>query len=269
MRMKGFALGVLSILFLVIVTPCVDAQSPQTYTDYLSEADRYRSALSEFRDARSAYLKYKTLTSETAAQEKTKTFMFRRNDVIVAYLKYLREQVSAASGIQGSTRDRLLARIDKNLKEVTSNSGLTQTTNTLSQLLEPGKDFETRYPDVRKTMMESALSLSVGAASVLVGQTRTAADVLDATITENQSAFSTQKKAALVHWLNTIKDSATANETSLKTANKAIDIMDTSADKRNFDETVKTVSDAVSAVKTSLQTTGKQIDELTRIIANE
>ena len=78
----------LCTFFLFPVTK-VNASSTQAYQDYLYQFDQYRSAYNNFSTAKSEYLKYKTLLSETTALDTTETMMTKRTQLLTSYLKFL------------------------------------------------------------------------------------------------------------------------------------------------------------------------------------
>jgi len=82
----------------------VHASSQTAYQDYLFQYDGYRSALNEFKVTKSEYQKYKTLTSETTALEKSKKMLETRDTLLRAYLLFLNEKLNEATSLSASNK---------------------------------------------------------------------------------------------------------------------------------------------------------------------
>lgn len=264
--MAGIGAVFVLIVTLLLCPQAVLADSNASYTSYLTAADGYRSALSEFRVARSEYLKYKTLTSETVAYQRTTTFLYRRNDMVSAYLTYLRDKITESPGIPEATKTKYRDRITTHLKELTSNSGMTQTVTVLAEAVSlPGKDFEKRFPEIRKTMTQASYVLTLGEASAIIAREKAATDALEATINENESKFTSQKKSSLTYWLTTMRTAIAKHEQTVSDAVKANDKLD--AQKTiDADNTQATIRSAITSLKSGFDQTSKQLAELTKIV---
>jgi ABC-type transport system involved in cytochrome bd biosynthesis fused ATPase/permease subunit len=82
---------IISVLFLPTT---VWASSTSAYQEYLQEFDKYRTVLNDFKVARSEYLKFKTLTSQQSALEKTKQMLADRSQLLRSYLQFLNEKLN-------------------------------------------------------------------------------------------------------------------------------------------------------------------------------
>jgi hypothetical protein len=264
--MEGLFGLIAAVIMLVHPAP-VSADSASSYTDYLSQADRYRTALSEFRVARSEYLKYQTLTSESAAFDKTKTFIYRRNDMVSAYLVYLRDKINEAPGVPQETKTKYADRIAKHLRELTSNSGQTQQATALSQTAAPGKDFAARYPDIDKTMIQASTTLTLGEANVIAGEMKTTTDALEAAIKDNSAVFTSQKRASLTYWLTTMRDSITKSQQLTVAINADNDKLDT-LKSYDADGALSSIKSNTQTLKSVFDQTAKQLTELTMIVGS-
>lgn len=88
---------ILSVLFLLttfylLLATYSRADFDSAYQTYLSKYDQYRLALSDYQTARNRYLTYQTLSSQSEALDKTKTFLQNRNQTMILYLKLLLEK---------------------------------------------------------------------------------------------------------------------------------------------------------------------------------
>src|SRR3989344_5828917 len=98
--MRRTALALVVILFLTLAGS-VFATSQQAYQDYLYQFDLYRQRETDFRVAKTEYEKFRSLTSETTALEKTKLLLAQRDQLLRAYLLVLNEKLNEDKGLTG------------------------------------------------------------------------------------------------------------------------------------------------------------------------
>lgn len=82
-------------LFLFSAHP-IQADYAQSQSEYQQAYTAYREAHTIFNAARSEYLTYKTLVSETQATHATQQMLIQRHKALVAYLNMLRERLKLA-----------------------------------------------------------------------------------------------------------------------------------------------------------------------------
>ncbi len=68
----------------------------QSRLDYQTQYSKYREQLVEFRSARSEYITYKTLVSQTRAIYVTQQFLTTRQELIISYLQLLQSRIASS-----------------------------------------------------------------------------------------------------------------------------------------------------------------------------
>lgn len=149
---------IVSIFVLPVST--VRASSEQAYRDYVFQFDQYRTLYNEFQIAKNEYLKFKSLTSETAAVEKTKAMLSQRSILLKTYLLLLNERIRESTSLQAQERDLYTRLIASENEFLETHSQFVNSVSTLSDATKANKQLEDRYTVMQTIIRQTILALN-------------------------------------------------------------------------------------------------------------
>ena len=144
---------IITLLFLLF-WPLVIAHAQETtpvfdfnraYNDYVYIYSQYRQAHTEYVVAKQAYLKHKTLTSKTEAQNKTLKMLELRDDVIRTYLTALRMKMAETTGISNYEQNILYLKLDDEVTWYIDHRNALTSAGNLEDLVDSAKETQKKY----------------------------------------------------------------------------------------------------------------------------
>ncbi len=187
--------------FLLFALP-VFATYEQAYQDYLFQFDRYRQLYSDFQVAKNEYLKFKTLTSEATALEKTKSMMNQRDQLLRSYLLTLYEKVNDAnSGLTAITRDQYQRILGNEIAFLETHAQTISAIGSLEDADQVSHELESHYTVLQTSIRQILTGLSLGQLAILAKFYD--ALVLDAQniIAQHGGTFTPQKQETINRWV--------------------------------------------------------------------
>lgn len=153
---------ILVLFFFVLPQTSVRADSLKAYQDYLFQSDQYRRALSEFTIAKNEYEKFKSLTSETDALEKTKLMLSSRDRFLRSYLLLLIEKLIENPGVGSSTRALYISLLGNEVAFLEGHSALVPSIASLSDAQTVSQKLESHYNVLQVSMYQTITALTLG-----------------------------------------------------------------------------------------------------------
>jgi hypothetical protein len=164
--MKRF-LGGLIILFLLISTrSSVYAQDnadpgfnfDRAYQDYVFTLDQYNNSHSDYVLAKAQYGQAGTLVAQTKARDATAKMLEQRDEVVITYMTAVRMRLVEAEGLQDSTRNGLLTRIDTEVQWFNDHKSRLDSAGTLDDLASDSDEAKKRFDDITMSLAYESLS---------------------------------------------------------------------------------------------------------------
>jgi len=168
---KNFLIYFLSLSFILLFPNYIKAQEPTSsgdtpyeiaYKDYQTQIEEYQSAHQDYILRRSQYLRFKTLQSQQDAQDATVKMMQERDDVIVSYLKTLKERLNETSGVSDIKKAGLNTRIDAEIGWFTDHKGRIPSAGSLDDLIKDNKKAKERFDKATPLFYEVLSVVSSG-----------------------------------------------------------------------------------------------------------
>lgn len=191
----------LPIVFLVFLVSHVSASSQQAYQDYLFQFDNYRKKYSEFTVAKNEYLKFKTLTSQTSALEKTIAMLSQRDLLLRAYLLLLAEKLNEDRGLSQTDRQTYQSLINSEVVFLEGHSKLVGSIGSLEDATQTSQQLESHYSILQASMRQTIGGIAIGNLAVFAKQFDIALADSRAFVNINRGIFTPQKQATIDRWL--------------------------------------------------------------------
>jgi hypothetical protein len=160
------AFGLILLVVLGIVESKVYSQGPtqydKFYQEYSLKVEEYRRNREEYILARSQYLKFKTLTSQNTAKEKTIIFLQARDEVLVSYIKTVIERIKEVQGIPDATRDAIITRLNDEATWFSDHKERVTGAGSLEDLVSDSDEAKKRHEDIEPLLYEALAVLSSG-----------------------------------------------------------------------------------------------------------
>ena len=158
--------GVILIIGLGVFAGNAYTQGPteydRLYQEYSLKVEEYRRSRDEYILARSQYLKFKTLTSQNTAKEKTITFLQARDEVVVSYIKTVIEKLKKTQGIPDATRDAVINRLNDEVNWFSDHKGRVSAAGSLEDLVSDSDEAKKRYELIGPQFFEALSVVSSG-----------------------------------------------------------------------------------------------------------
>ena len=199
MRQMAKVLIVLSLLALPLLH-IVHATSEQAYSDYIYQSDQYRNSYSDFQIAKNEYLKFKTLTSQTTALEKTKLMLVQRDQLLQSYLNLLKEKLNEDTGLGAPDKNQYLGILQNELTFLNNHSALMPSIGSLDDATNISKQLESHYLVLRTSIQQLRIALRLGAMSRLSLQYDDTVQKAQTLMDSNRAGFPIEKQATIDRW---------------------------------------------------------------------
>lgn len=193
----------LLLLFSFIFTKSsiINASSSQAYQDYLYQFDLYRQSYSDFTVAKNEYLKFKTLTSETTALEKTKSMLSQRDLLLRAYLLLLNEKLNEDRGLRIAERQTYQAQIRNEIIFLENQSQLVPSIGSLSDAQTVSKQLESHYLLLQTSIRQTIIAITLGTLANLAKQYDSTMTQVQSLLSPNRTIFTPEKQATIDRWM--------------------------------------------------------------------
>lgn len=162
--LKPFLLVLVVLLFFPIFASRTNSQDTNStnYQSYILQLEQYQRSHNRYVLDRSNYLKFKTLASEEQAIESTRDMLIQRDDVVIAYVNLLLDEVQDAEGLD----EQLVSQININLQReqdwFEEHNSLLRSAVTLEELVEDSTEARERYDDLTEYIYKVFAYLSYG-----------------------------------------------------------------------------------------------------------
>jgi len=198
---------VLFIFFLAFFFPLkIFASSQTAYQEYLIEYDVYRTALTDFKVARTEYLKYKTLASQQTALEKTKTMLTSRSQLLLNYLSVLNEKLNESTAMTPSNKSLYQTLITNETQFLKNHIGLMRSIGSLTDAENVSQQLTSHYAILQSNTYQTIVGLKMAELNAL---DTTYYDLLTKNYTflqTNRSSYTTERLTILDRWLLQIQN---------------------------------------------------------------
>jgi hypothetical protein len=205
--MKRFlTLAVAGLILLAVLLPFqnVRADSEQAYADYLFNLDIYRKAYNEFKVAKNEYDKFKTLTSQTTALEKTIVMLDKRDRLLRAYLQFLLEKLNENPGLSDSEKSLYQKIITNENTFLDVHSNLIPSIGSISDALDVSQQLESHYLVLQTSIRQTILGLTLGQLQYLYRQYIAEIDDVTKLVDESRQVLSIGKQSVADRWIVSI-----------------------------------------------------------------
>lgn len=246
---KILFLALLALLALpALLAPPTNASSPQAYKDYLYQFDVYRQKYADFKVAKNEYLKFKTLTSQTTALEKTKLMMSQRDLLLRAYLLVLNEKLNETAGMSGVERTTYQTVINNEVKFLESHSKLIESIGTLEDATEVSRQLESHYAVLVGSMRQTITGISLGNLSVIAKDFDITLADAKALVNTNRGIFPPEKQATIDRWLLQITNTRSLAQQKIEEINRSNEALRGTAI-NDQDQTFNAITKAVASAR--------------------
>ena len=206
--MKRF---IFSIFLALLTLPALQAlpiyaSSSQAYQDYLFQFDQYRKTYSEFTVAKNEYLKFKSLTSETAAIEKTKFMLLQRNQFLRAYLLLLTEKLIENPGLISSTRTQYISLLTSEIGFLERNSVLASSIDSIESSQTVSNELESHSNTLRVSTQQGITILILGNLNALANSYDQVTGQAQNLITTYGESVPATKRSLIDRWMLQIQN---------------------------------------------------------------
>ena len=182
------------------------ATSDQPYKQYLTQYDSYRTQYNDFSIAKQEYIKFKTLTSQQTALDKTKNMLSSRDMLLKSYLLFLSDKLNENKGLSDETRQAYKAPITDEISFLDSQYQLIGNLETLTDAETLSKNQEQRDPNLQLTIYKSILTISLGNLRSFITDFDTITKSFTAYINENREVIPEVKQRIVDQWLISIQN---------------------------------------------------------------
>ncbi len=135
----------------------------QAYQDYLFQFDSYRQRYSEFQVAKNEYEKFKTLTSQATALDKTKIMLAQRDQLLRSYLIVLLEKLNDPnSGLQATIKGQYQTILTNEIIFLEMHAQRIPSIGSLEDAQDVSGELESHYGVLQASIRQILVILSVG-----------------------------------------------------------------------------------------------------------
>jgi len=194
------------IIAVLIFPTSVWASSTSSYQEYLNEFDTYRTVLNEFKINRSEYLKFKTLTSQQSALEKTKEMLADRSQLLRSYLQFLNEKLNESASMDASTKALYQTLIANEVKFLNNHTGLMGSIGSLQDAEGVSQQLSSHHTMLQSSIFQTIVGLKMAeltAIDTLYFDIFTKSYTL---IQDNKSSYTPEKQSIMERWLLQIQN---------------------------------------------------------------
>lgn len=180
----------------------VFASYEQAYGDYLYQFDQYRRTYTDFQVAKNEYKKFKTLTSETTALDKTKTMLWQRDQLYRAYLLVLLEKVNGPdSGLQSNIVDQYRRIITSEIAFLESHGSRISSLGSIEDAVTLSKQLESHSMVLETSIRQILTGLSLGQLAILAKYYDALESDARSLVTSYAYLFAPNKQETINRWV--------------------------------------------------------------------
>lgn len=143
------------------------ATSAQAYQDYLFQFDNYRQKLTDFKVAKNEYEKFRSLTSETTALEKTKLMLAQRDQLLRAYLFLLNEKLNEDKGLRATEKSLYQTLINNEVRFLESHAALVPSIGSIDDAMDVSEQLESHYEVLQVSVRQILTGIALGQLATL------------------------------------------------------------------------------------------------------
>ncbi len=225
--MRGKTALLLILLAFIFVLPHkqVFASSATSYKDYLYQFDLYRTKQNNFKVARTEYLKYKTLLSETTALDTVKAMLTQQDQLLRSYLLFLNEKLNENTGLSQTEKNLYQTLIQNEVQFLETHAALIPSIGSLADATNVSKQLESHYLVLQISIRQTIIALGQGDLMKLNGEFTTNYDRLKDLAKSNTANFTPEKQSTIDRWLLQIANKQSLFQqkmTQITTANSQI-----------------------------------------------
>ncbi len=158
---------VLLLLFLALPMTLIFATTEQARKDYQFQFDLYRQKNTEFQVAKNEYQKFKTLTSQTTALDKTKSMLSQRDQLLHSYLSFLAEKLAEDQGVSPSVKQQYISILQNELIFLEKHAQTIPSIGSIEDSENVSQELESHYLVLSSSIRQILNGLSVGQLSIL------------------------------------------------------------------------------------------------------
>jgi hypothetical protein len=246
-------------------TPSSSFRSPsfdysKAYQDYVYHLTLYRQAYQKFIVTKNEYLTYKTLTSETKAQEAIKEMLEARSSVVITYLTALRMRLEETTGVLSYQSNLRFLELMKNIDTYEQQKKLFSAAASFKDLLKISQQFESQYKQTEVLIYQTLFT-------VISGRQNNLRDQIQYQITKTTEKLAQITKegqkdtAKAERWLLEAKNKVTLSQQKQEDAQKNLTKLNPSLKDKN-----KTFSDSQLMLEESNQYLKEAVSNLKETI---
>jgi hypothetical protein len=199
-RLLGLIL--LAITLTWFLAKPIFATYEQAYQDFLFQFDGYRQKYSDFQVAKNEYLKFKTLTSEATALEKTKAMMTQRDQLLRSYLLVLYEKLNDPnSGLTQITREQHQKILGNEIAFLETHAQTIGAIGSIEDAEQVSKELESHYIILQTSIRQILIGLSLGQLAIIAKHYDTLVTDSQAIISQHAGTFTPQKQETINRWV--------------------------------------------------------------------
>lgn len=195
------------LLFLTSTPKLVHAtDSTRAFEDYTYQSDEYRRKYSEFIIAKNEYLKFKSLTSQSTALEKTKAMMESRAQFLRSYMLLLTEKITEIQSYTDLDKDPYRTLLKNEITFLDAHTQFISAIGSLSDATRITDELIGRYQIMQAAFRQTTLAIALG-------NIKYVSDAFDANFAsatqvykDHASDYSLQKQQTIERWILQIKN---------------------------------------------------------------
>jgi hypothetical protein len=239
--------AVLLLLFFIIPLGTIFATSDTARKNYIFQFDLYRQKYSEFQVAKNEYAKFKTLTAQATALEKTKSMLAQRDQLLHAYLTLLAEKLAEEQGLPSTTKQLYVTLIGNELKFLETHAQTIPSIATLDDATKVSEELSGHYRVLQISIRQILTGLSLGQLAIL-------GNMYDASLRNAQivmatygGTFSPAKQETINRWILQINNKRNFYQQKLDqiaSLNAQLDAPDLDELDRKFSEITQRIAEA-------------------------
>jgi hypothetical protein len=161
MKRLFFVIFIFVLIVSHLTTPHVFAASQEIYQDYLQQFDQYRSTYNDFQITRNEYLKFKSLSAETSALQKTKEMMTQRALLLKTYFLLLNEKIGESQNFTAQERDFYVSSIKTANEFLDTHIEFINSVQSIKDAMRASQRLESQYAILQTVMRQVALTLNI------------------------------------------------------------------------------------------------------------
>jgi hypothetical protein len=199
-----------TVLFLLVIVlfpaTLIFASTEQARKDYQFQFDIYRQQYTEFQVAKNEYEKFKTLTSQSTALDKTKSMLAQRDQLLHSYLSLLAEKLAEDQGLNSSTKQLYITIIQNELIFLERHAQLIPSIGSLDDAVRVSQELESHYKILSISIKQILTGLSIGQLSILAQKFDSVTQNAQSIMSAYGGSFTPEKQQTINRWLLQIRN---------------------------------------------------------------